>query len=71
MQVGVILSANRWTRLFTNGPAARLLGTSPVRVVFATALSWAASAPSYIAHAPLLWWWLRGACGEVAGPFCG
>lgn len=38
MQVGVILSANRWTRLFTNGPAARLLGTSPVRVVFATAL---------------------------------
>jgi len=38
MQVGVILSANRWTRLFTNVPAARLLGTSPVRIVFAGAL---------------------------------
>ena len=38
MQVGVILSANRWTRLFTNAPAARLLGISPVRIVFASAL---------------------------------
>ena len=38
LQVGLILSANRWTRLFTNAPAARLLGSRPVRTVFASAL---------------------------------
>lgn len=38
MQVGLILSANRWTRLFTNAPAARLLGSASVRTVFAAAL---------------------------------
>eukprot|EP00966_Prymnesium_polylepis_P245809 5686084-Prymnesium_polylepis.1 len=38
MQVGLILSANRWARLFTNAPAAKLLGTAPVRIAFACAL---------------------------------
>ena len=38
MQVGIILSANRWTRLFTNAPAAWLLGVYPVRATFATSL---------------------------------
>eukprot|EP00729_Bicosta_minor_P021978 gene21978-3507_t len=38
VQVGVVLSANRWTRLFTNGPAAHVLGVRPVRQVFGFAL---------------------------------
>ena len=38
MDVGMLLSANRWTRLLTNDPAAHLLGTQPVRSVFAGAL---------------------------------
>ena len=38
MEVGIILSANRWARLFTNGPAAQVLGAWPVRETFAAAL---------------------------------
>ena len=38
VQVGVILSANRWARLVTNGPAAHALGLHPVRQVFGAAL---------------------------------
>ena len=38
MQVGLVLSANRWTRLLTNQPAAELLGTRPVRVALGGAL---------------------------------
>ena len=37
--VGILLSTNRWVRLFTNVPAARLLGTYPIRTVFFTALA--------------------------------
>ena len=37
-QVGIILSANRWIRLLTNGPAARLLGFASVRTTFSCAL---------------------------------
>lgn len=38
MDVGLLLSANRWMRLLTNDPAAYLLGTRPIRSVFAGAL---------------------------------
>ena len=38
VQVGVILSANRWARLVTNAPAAHVLGVHPSRTVFAGAL---------------------------------
>ena len=36
--VGLILSANRWVRLFTNDPVARLLGIAPIRTTLSTAL---------------------------------
>ena len=38
MEVGIILSANRWIRLLTNAPAARMLSVLPVRSVFGGAL---------------------------------
>lgn len=38
MDVGLILSANRWFRLLTNEPAALLLGRAPVRSCFMGAL---------------------------------
>ena len=38
MDVGLLLSANRWTRLLTNDPAAYLLGRLPLRSTFAGAL---------------------------------
>ena len=38
MDVGLLLSANRWTRLLTNDPAAQLLGTQSIRSSFAGAL---------------------------------
>lgn len=41
--VGLVLSVNRWVRLFTNVPAAWLLGTKPVRQIFCVALAIGAS----------------------------
>jgi hypothetical protein len=38
MECGLVLSANRWTRLLTNMPAAQRLGVSPVRTTFGFAL---------------------------------
>lgn len=37
--VGLLLSVNRWVRLFTNVPAAYLLGKFPIRTVFFAALA--------------------------------
>ena len=39
MHVGLVLSANRWIRLLTNQPAARLLGWSSMRSTFSAALA--------------------------------
>ena len=34
LSVGFLLSTNRWVRLFTNVPAAWLLGSKPIRQIF-------------------------------------
>ena len=38
ISVGLLLSVNRWVRLFTNVPAAWLLGSKPIRSMFFTVL---------------------------------
>lgn len=43
ISVGLLLSVNRWVRLFTNVPAAWLLGTQPIRTVFCAVLVLGAS----------------------------
>jgi len=68
-QVGIILSANRWIRLLTNAPAARVLGTRPIRMSFAgallvagcTSLAYVTTSFSLLVLARLVW----GACWSI------